>query len=205
MSPTTSPPGRRRKLRRRFSSVSPNASGWSHSALQTLAPAPNTLKLRRRQGSISPPATSLGIPFRAQDDDFDGDEGAFDPSESIRSAPSHRHVYHREAERSIPLLYSSLPPTPISALPSPRPFDTEPPLSPTFQSELAEAATRAAFAPPFSLWDYLREELLATDFDSHQELKWDRVSNFLSIPLAMEKVRSCLVDIYKMRHIVNKL
>jgi hypothetical protein len=43
---------------------------------------------------------------------------------------------------------------------------------------------------PFSLWDYLREELLATDFDSHQELKWERVSNFLSMPLAMEKVPS---------------
>ncbi len=31
---------------------------------------------------------------------------------------------------------------------------------------------------PFSLWDYLREELLATDFDSHQELKWERVRQF---------------------------
>lgn len=43
-------------------------------------------------------------------------------------------------------------------------------------------------AQPFSLWDYLREELLATDFDSHQELKWDRVSNFLNIPVAIEKI-----------------
>ena len=41
---------------------------------------------------------------------------------------------------------------------------------------------------PFSLWDYLREELLATDFDSHQEMKWERVSNFLNVPLAVEKV-----------------
>ncbi|KIM31638.1 hypothetical protein M408DRAFT_317895 [Serendipita vermifera MAFF 305830] len=40
---------------------------------------------------------------------------------------------------------------------------------------------------PFSLWDYLREELLATDFDSHQEMKWERVSNFLNIPFAVEK------------------
>ncbi|KAF8308386.1 DUF747-domain-containing protein [Clavulina sp. PMI_390] len=40
----------------------------------------------------------------------------------------------------------------------------------------------------FSLWDYLREELLATDFDSHQELKWERVSNFLGIPLALERM-----------------
>jgi hypothetical protein len=44
------------------------------------------------------------------------------------------------------------------------------------------------YTAPFSLWDYLREELLATDFDSHQELKWERVGNFLSIPLAIEKV-----------------
>jgi hypothetical protein len=44
------------------------------------------------------------------------------------------------------------------------------------------------YTVPFSLWDYLREELLATDFDSHQELKWERVGNFLSIPLAIEKV-----------------
>lgn len=43
-------------------------------------------------------------------------------------------------------------------------------------------------ATPFSLWDYLREELLATDFDSHQEMKWERVSNFLNVPIAIEKV-----------------
>ncbi|KAH9978838.1 eukaryotic membrane protein family-domain-containing protein [Lactifluus volemus] len=46
------------------------------------------------------------------------------------------------------------------------------------------------YTAPFSLWDYLREELLATDFDSHQELKWERVGNFLSIPLAIEKIIS---------------
>jgi hypothetical protein len=45
----------------------------------------------------------------------------------------------------------------------------------------------------FSLWDYLREELLATDFDSHQELKWERVSNFLNVPIAIEKVSWRLV------------
>lgn len=41
---------------------------------------------------------------------------------------------------------------------------------------------------PFSLWDYLREEILATDFDSTQELKWERVTNFIAIPFWMEKV-----------------
>lgn len=74
------------------------------------------------------------------------------------------------------LTYSSLPPTPITASPPPPP--------PPQHLVLPDPE------PPFSLWDYLREELLATDFDSHQELKWERVGNFLSIPLAIEKVPS---------------
>ncbi|KAH7914117.1 eukaryotic membrane protein family-domain-containing protein [Hygrophoropsis aurantiaca] len=75
-----------------------------------------------------------------------------------------------------PLTYASLPPTPI--LPSP-------PASPPPQ---IRKLSPDSSPPLFSLWDYLREELLATDFDSHQELKWERVSNFLSIPLATEKI-----------------
>jgi hypothetical protein len=78
-----------------------------------------------------------------------------------------------------PLTYASLPPTPIHPSPpacSPPPSASGPPLD------------AQSHQPLFSLWDYLREELLATDFDSHQELKWERVSNFLSIPLAMEKI-----------------
>ncbi|KAJ2919933.1 hypothetical protein MD484_g433, partial [Candolleomyces efflorescens] len=66
------------------------------------------------------------------------------------------------------------PPTPLS------------PLSPTFGSH--EPHKIDGHEAPFSLWDYLREELLATDFDSHQEQKWERVSNFLSMPVAMEKI-----------------
>ncbi|KAJ7901805.1 eukaryotic membrane protein family-domain-containing protein [Mycena olivaceomarginata] len=72
--------------------------------------------------------------------------------------------------------FSSLPPSPIS-----RPLTPLTPVSPI--PSLFEPAIQ-----PFSLWDYLREELLATDFDSHQELKWDRVSNFFSIPVAIEKI-----------------
>ena len=78
------------------------------------------------------------------------------------------------------LAYSSLPSSPITATPiaaSPPPVD--------FRSQYASTEVHHV---PFSLWDYLREELLATDFDSHQELKWERVSNFLNIPLAIEKV-----------------
>jgi hypothetical protein len=76
--------------------------------------------------------------------------------------------------------YLSLPPSPTS-----RPDFS---LAPT---PLAKDAEYSASAPPFLLWDYLREEMLATDFDSHQELKWERVSNFLGIPVAIEKAGPC--------------
>jgi hypothetical protein len=75
-----------------------------------------------------------------------------------------------------PMIYASLPPSPILSSTEPSALVSEFPATPITRE------------PLFSLWDYLREELLATDFDSHQELKWERVSNFLSIPLAMEKV-----------------
>jgi hypothetical protein len=189
MASTNSPPPSRRRKLRRFSSVSPGSgpNGWSYGSLHTLSPAP-AISRRRRQGSLSPPATTSKIPFRrpiVSDGSDVEDEGPF---VSLRSAPSHRHMYRREEDRP-PLLYSSLPPTPTSPLSPTRQFTPESPLSPTFPSE---PDIHYATAAPFSLWDYLREELLATDFDSHQELKWDRVSNFLSIPLAMEKV--CLLS-----------
>lgn len=40
-----------------------------------------------------------------------------------------------------------------------------------------------------SFLDYLRDELTVADFDSAQELKRERVTNFLSVPGAIEKVR----------------
>ncbi|KAF9310432.1 hypothetical protein BG003_008549 [Podila horticola] len=39
-----------------------------------------------------------------------------------------------------------------------------------------------------SLWDYLKEELTAADFETTQELKRERVANFLSVPVAFEKI-----------------
>ncbi|TDL24170.1 DUF747-domain-containing protein [Rickenella mellea] len=76
-----------------------------------------------------------------------------------------------------PLAYASLPASPIT----PSPPQSAPPV-------FLPYTPREVFQPPFSLWEYLREELLATDHDSHQELKWERVSNFLSIPFAIEKI-----------------
>ena len=84
------------------------------------------------------------------------------------------------------LTYSSLPTTPIISSPPEIPGSSSFRYPTSSPAPLQEPFSQDE--PLFSLWDYLREELLATDFESHQELKWDRVSNFLSIPLAMEKV-----------------
>lgn len=50
--------------------------------------------------------------------------------------------------------------------------------------------TGAESAPlaPFSLWEYLKEEVMATDVESTQEMRWDRVSNFMAVPWQCEKV-----------------
>lgn len=42
--------------------------------------------------------------------------------------------------------------------------------------------------PSFSIWDYLQDELTASDFDSAQDLKRERVTNLLGVPGAVEKV-----------------
>ncbi|TFK54341.1 DUF747-domain-containing protein [Heliocybe sulcata] len=89
------------------------------------------------------------------------------------------------------LTYSSLPPTPLSSSPPPpetrypaHTVDLDSPAEPTHPAD----PQPQQHAQPFSLWDYLREELVANDFDEHQEMKWERVVNFLSIPVAMEKI-----------------
>ena len=41
---------------------------------------------------------------------------------------------------------------------------------------------------PASLWDYLQEEIRASELDGSQELKAERVTNFFSVPMAVEKV-----------------
>lgn len=106
--------------------------------------------------------------------------GQSDSQDTIRQLDSTKSTGPKSVFNTArPLTYSSLPPTPISTSPPP-----PTPFSPSPHSSFIVSQ------PPFSLWDYLQEELLATDFDSHQEMKWERVSNFLNVPVAVEKVRS---------------
>jgi hypothetical protein len=95
----------------------------------------------------------------------------------VEDPPSFQESFPSSLPNHKPFTYSSLPPTPIASSP---PLDTA-----TYPVTPAKPQT---YQQPFSIWDYLQEELLATDFDSHQEMKWERVSNFLNIPYAIEKV-----------------
>lgn len=96
----------------------------------------------------------------------------------IEDPPSFQEIFPTALPNHKPFTYSSLPPTPITS--SPPLVTTTYPVTPT--------KPQTSYQQPFSIWDYLQEELLATDFDSHQEMKWERVSNFLNIPYAIEKV-----------------
>jgi hypothetical protein len=152
---------RARKLRR---PLSLGEVGWSPKSL-----ASPTIRTSREL-SLSPAATtSTGLIYHF------GQTQSLSPSRRRSTSPK-PHIF----EGPLPTAYASLPPSPIQR---PRSFTPPPPISPIPQS-YANVQPGA----PFSLWDYLREELLATDFDSHQELKWERVRNFLNMPLAMEKV-----------------
>ena len=42
----------------------------------------------------------------------------------------------------------------------------------------------------FSVWDYLVQEVISHDYDQGQDEKEERVSNFLSVPVQLEKVRA---------------
>ena len=96
----------------------------------------------------------------------------------VEDPPSFQENFPTSLSIHKPFTYSSLPPTPITS--SPPLVTTTYPVTPT--------KPQISYQQPFSIWDYLQEELLATDFDSHQEMKWERVSNFLNIPYAIEKV-----------------
>ena len=163
-----------RKLRRRFSSdciPARNASPKRLSSSRSPVRNQGMSSLRPHGLDVYQKPYGTAIPY------YETYQPLTDIGNRGRSPSPARRVL---GERPALIAYASLPPTPI--LPS-RPLSPLSPIEPDYLNDNPPHDDT-----PFSLWDYLREELLATDFDSHQELKWERVSNFLSMPLAMEKV-----------------
>ena len=83
--------------------------------------------------------------------------------------------------------------TPVSRSPSPSSpgsASVPTPSSPSQSMQPAPSASSPALRfLPASLWDYLNEELAASELDGSQELKAERVTNFFSVPMAVEQVR----------------
>lgn len=175
---------KRKRVRRYFSASAATGARWNPK-LSAASASSSTVKNRRRGSSVSSDETYDFSPSQTRDGSHSDEDPTFRYSAADNSFTGREHEPVTPEGPRAPLTYASLPPTPIS--PSP-PLQPTSPLSASLPSF---PALDTAYEPPFSLWDYLREELLATDFDSHQELKWERVSNFLSMPIALEKV-SCL-------------
>lgn len=79
------------------------------------------------------------------------------------------------------------PPSPESTPPSPSPSPSSPHTPTSLFSPSTPTSARAGL-PPFSLWDYLKEELSAVENNDVQELKTERVTNFLVVPRAIETI-----------------
>ncbi|KAI0342004.1 DUF747-domain-containing protein [Trametopsis cervina] len=177
MPPSNSQSPRRKRVRRYMSASNLAAPKWG----------PRSMSPSTKRRASSPTSIPFAYtPHAVTDDEFGHDSGLEDDDASVISNPETFAVL--QPSSSGPLFtYSSLPPTPIST--SPFPGRSPSPPSPSQGDVQTSPKIAHEFsAPPFSLWDYLREELLATDFDSHQEQKWERVSNFLSMPVAVEKI-----------------
>lgn len=176
---------KRKRVRRYFSaSAATGARLSSKISMSGLASTSTSSRTRRRGSSVSSfnfsPDRDRG---HASEDSGIEEEHSARATEDNGSGFSQLNNQAVLAQARQPLTYASLPPTPISASP---PLHLSPPYSPISS---AFPSQEIYYDPPFSIWDYLREELLATDFDSHQELKWERVSNFVNMPVALEKVR----------------
>lgn len=101
------------------------------------------------------------------------DNEGFDPSEAFMTPRLSLTMLHEESKFS---------PLPRISEPEPESHSHSKPNGTTPSPPIRTDRT------PFSLWDYLKEEVLATDFDATQEMKWERVTNFISIPFWMEKI-----------------
>ncbi len=184
---------RRKRIRRYFSA---SGSRWSGKGTST----PPNIRKRRDSSTSSTGRLTFSAGFASERSDAE----PFEDTASFTSQAERKTYPVLPPLDRPPLTYASLPPTPI--LSSPHPRDDSPPLtSPPYTTTFdRQKPSELGNTPPFSLWDYLREELLATDFDSHQELKWERVSNFLSMPVAIEKVKLSLNSIKILIKILNR-
>lgn len=166
-------------------------------------PGPSSPSLPKSSSSRKHKSKGPSQASRSRSSTYVNEDGLdLGPNNGRRSIPPYNGVQVKREAWSPPLTptqedavikaYASLPSSPRISTAR---VDLVPPkpTMPTYQSTKQPDVPDTA--PPFSLWEYLREELLATDFDSHQELKWERVSNFLSVPIGVEKVCSSLLGV----------
>ncbi|KAK0550120.1 hypothetical protein OC846_003074 [Tilletia horrida] len=198
------------------SSSPPPASGSSGSSSNLPNGVHSSLVLTR-SASMPVPLNVLPNCDPAHDEEEEEEEPDHEPyRHAVTASPRSQPTETVAVVSAVKSEYDDRIPTkqehPSNALPSqPQPAPEQPPLPPKPSAvpngnHTLSASTRSATQPsqsvpaprrrsspypsrPFlSLWDYLREEVLATEFDTTQEIKWERVSNFMAVPFAVEKI-----------------
>lgn len=106
-----------------------------------------------------------------------------------RSTPQSYSTFIKSSSPSVAALTPDSPTattTPLSPVPPSTPSSPVPP--PDLPSSRASQRQDHYGLPSMSFWDYLRDELTVADFDTAQEIKRERVTNFLAVPSSLEKV-----------------
>ncbi|KAL7409310.1 eukaryotic membrane protein family-domain-containing protein [Mrakia frigida] len=191
------------------SSFTPSTYSTTSSPAQTPSSYPHVLGHRasfasayssfEQSPSFIPPSSSFPLPS-AFSRPSPSSPTSSSTSSSSRSSRAGGGVRRRHRP---PAAYSSLPPSPTRAflsLDSPeldletlrRKFGgsegTRLPQTTNLKDQETWVDAEEEIRSPSTFWEYLQEEIWANDFDSHQEMKWERVSNFLQVPLAIEKL-----------------
>lgn len=156
----------------------------------------------------SPEFEQRSMRFEAYAEDEEFVEAPTHEDDELDHSPHHRdhHQFH-----STPVSRAATPVSPAVSVDSSSFWAPSPTADTAAQSEWAaassdHASTAAATTPiashrtrkkmtmlPFSLWEFLKEEIRAQDLDGSQDPKGERVSNFLMVPMQVEQVRGdCL-------------
>ncbi|WVQ83537.1 hypothetical protein IAT38_005678 [Cryptococcus sp. DSM 104549] len=122
----------------------------------------------------------------AEDDEDcgDGDQTEIDEAEEFWPARSRRPTVGEEEKHPLPRTVSlDSPVSPIS--PGAEELGQE---GKTTSASEGEAVPLAQVVPPLRMWDLLKDEMGSEDWDGWiADGKWERISNFLAVPLAVEK------------------
>ncbi|KAM0786165.1 hypothetical protein ACM66B_006972 [Microbotryomycetes sp. NB124-2] len=112
----------------------------------------------------------------------------------LESGPGTFRVYHPSRTKSDYSIHSApeldiAPKTVSERVARARtPTDDLPARTTSFATQPGQRAPVQLHRLPYTLWDYLQEEVLAVEMDGEEGIKSERVTNFLTVPKELERI-----------------